>query len=50
MNLLKHSAAYFVGRIGPGLLNLAALYVFTRLLSPRDYGQYALVIASYNFV
>jgi len=45
MNLLKHSAAYFVGRIGPGLLNLAALYVFTRLLSPRDYGQYALVIA-----
>jgi O-antigen/teichoic acid export membrane protein len=43
--LLRHSALYLVARGLPGLINLAALVLFTRLLAPEDFGRYALVIA-----
>lgn len=43
--LLKHSAAYLLARGLPGLVNFAALALYTRLLTPDEYGRYALVIA-----
>lgn len=43
--LLRHSAAYLVARGLPGLVNFAALAIYSRLLAPEDYGRYALLIA-----
>jgi len=45
MSLLKHSSQYLVGKAVPSLIQLAALAIFSRLLSPSAYGQYTLVIA-----
>lgn len=44
--LLKHSFYYFLARGIPGLASFLALALFTRLLSPEQYGQYALVLAT----
>ena len=46
--LNKHSLTYFLGRGLPGLLNFAALSIYTRLVMPADYGSYALVITTVN--
>ena len=43
--LAKHSLLYVLARGLPGLVNFAALAVYTRLLTPVQYGQYALVLA-----
>jgi O-antigen/teichoic acid export membrane protein len=43
--LLKHSAQYLLARGVPGILNFLAIALYTRMLSPDDYGRYALVIA-----
>ena len=43
--LLQHSAYYLLARGLPGLVNVAALALFTRLLSPDEFGRYALVVA-----
>lgn len=43
--LLKHSALYFAAIGLPGVVHLLALAIYTRLLSPEEYGQYALIIA-----
>lgn len=48
--LVKHSFLYALARGIPGLVNFAALAVYTRLLSPDEYGQYALVIAVVGFL
>jgi O-antigen/teichoic acid export membrane protein len=37
---------YFLARVGSGVLTIATLAVFTRLLSPHEYGVYALNIAA----
>jgi O-antigen/teichoic acid export membrane protein len=42
--MIIQSAKYFVGRLVPGLVNLLALSIYTRLLLPEDYGRYALVL------
>lgn len=42
--LVKHSALYLLARGVPGLVNFVAIGVYTRLLSPEDYGRYSLVI------
>lgn len=47
--LLKHSAAYLIARGVPGLVNFAALAIYTRLLTPDEYGRYALIIAGISF-
>ncbi|SDY19113.1 lipopolysaccharide biosynthesis protein [Nitrosomonas halophila] len=47
--LLRHSIAYLLARGGPGLVNFAALAIYTRLLNPDEYGRYALVIAGISF-
>ena len=43
--LAKHSLLYVLARGLPGLVNFAALAIYTRLLTPSQYGQYALVLA-----
>jgi|GEM_PF-837253 len=43
--LIGHSLAYFLARGGSAGFNFIALFIFTRLLAPKDYGQYAVFIA-----
>lgn len=43
--MILQSAKYVVGRVVPGVVNLLALGIYTRLLAPDDYGRYALVLA-----
>ena len=43
--LAKHSLLYVFARGLPGLINFAIIVVYTRLLTPDQYGQYAIVIA-----
>ena len=43
--VLRYTFAYFIARGLPGIITLAAVSVYTRLLSPADYGYYALVLA-----
>lgn len=44
-SLTRHTAYYLIGRIATGAVGLLALVAFTRLLSPADYGEYAVIIA-----
>ena len=37
--LVRHSAIYVVARGGPGLINFLAIALYTRLLTPEQYGQ-----------
>ncbi|MGO2055301.1 MAG: lipopolysaccharide biosynthesis protein [Halomonadaceae bacterium] len=48
--LLKHSFYYLIARGIPGLVNFAALALYTRLLAPEEYGRYALLVAVVGFV
>jgi O-antigen/teichoic acid export membrane protein len=41
--VLKNGAIYFIGRFGAALVTLLSVSVYTRLLSPDEYGVYALV-------
>jgi O-antigen/teichoic acid export membrane protein len=41
--MLKNGAIYFIGRFGAALVTLLSVSVYTRLLSPDEYGVYALV-------
>lgn len=43
--MLKHSAIYFAGRFGAALVTLLSVAIYTRLLSPAEYGVYALVLS-----
>ena len=43
--MIIQSAKYFVGRLVPGLVNLLALGIYTRLLLAEEYGHYALILA-----
>ena len=43
--LLRHSFIYLFARGVPGIINFLAIAVYTRLLPPEEYGQYALIIA-----
>jgi O-antigen/teichoic acid export membrane protein len=40
--LIRHSFLYFIVRAGNGLIAIATLATFTRLLSPAEYGVYAI--------
>ena len=44
--LLRHSSYYLLARGMPGLVNFAALAVYTRLLAPDEFGRYALVLTA----
>ncbi len=43
--LIRHTVLYSLGRGASGVVNLLALALYTHLLSPGEYGQYALVLA-----
>lgn len=43
--LIRHTAYYLLARGLPGLVNFAALAVYTRLISPEGFGRYSLVLA-----
>ena len=43
--LLRHSLLYLLGRGVPGVIGFLTLGVYTRLLPPELYGQYALAVA-----
>jgi O-antigen/teichoic acid export membrane protein len=45
MMLWRHGLVYLVARGLPGLISLFAIFIYTRLLLPEEYGRYALVIA-----
>ncbi len=44
--LIRQGILYFFARGLPGLVNLATLMIFTRLLPAQAYGQYALIMAA----
>jgi O-antigen/teichoic acid export membrane protein len=42
---LSHAGIYFLARGLPGIISFLAIPLFTQLLEPAEYGQYALVIS-----
>jgi O-antigen/teichoic acid export membrane protein len=48
--MLRHAALYLLFRGANGLVALVSLFALTRLLSPENYGRYALGMASINAV
>ena len=42
--------SYFIVRFGNGLLAIATLSVFSRILTPEEYGEYALLIAAASVI
>jgi O-antigen/teichoic acid export membrane protein len=45
-HLLSHTAVYLLARGLPGILAFLMIPIFSRLLHPRDYGRYALIISA----
>ncbi len=43
--LLKHGLQYLIVKSGAGVMGLLSVLVFTRLLSPDEYGIYAMVLS-----
>jgi O-antigen/teichoic acid export membrane protein len=43
--LISHSLIYLLGRGCSGIINFLAIVIYTRLISPEEYGQYAMIIA-----
>lgn len=48
--LLRHGFQYLLARGLPGVLNFAAIAVYSRLLNPEEYGAYTLTIAAVSAV
>ncbi len=48
--LARHSLAYLLVRGLPGLVNFLALAIYTRLVSPEEYGHYALILATVSLL
>ena len=44
--LIRHAGIYALARAMPGLVSLMALSIYTRWLTPHEYGLYTLVLAS----
>ncbi|MHA1285594.1 MAG: lipopolysaccharide biosynthesis protein [Promethearchaeota archaeon] len=49
-NLFKLTIKYFLARGLPGVINFFALLLFTRILSPKEYGVYAYIISIVGLV
>ncbi len=47
--LIRHSFIYLLGRVAPAGVALASLALFTRFLTPSEYGTYALTITLTGF-
>jgi O-antigen/teichoic acid export membrane protein len=48
--IIRNSAAFVLGRGLPGVVAFAALTAYSRLLSPSEYGLYAMTVAAVAFV
>jgi O-antigen/teichoic acid export membrane protein len=48
--VLRNASLYGVARLAPAAINFLALALYTRILSPAEYGRYALVSAASGFV
>lgn len=48
--LLRHAYYYFFARGIPGLVNFAALALYTRLMAPGEFGRYSLVLVAVGLV
>jgi len=46
VTLQRHTAAYFLARALPALLAIPALAIFTRLLSPHEFGVYIIAMTT----
>lgn len=46
--LMKHSVIYFFSRGVPSVISFLAILIYTRMLSPESYGNYALVMTLMN--
>lgn len=44
--LVRQTFVYIFGRLGPAVLGFLALTIFSRLLTPDEYGRYSLVVAA----
>lgn len=43
--MFKHIVNYFLGKGLPGIINFLAIAIYTRLLTPDEYGIYAVIIS-----
>jgi len=50
MALARHSAYYLTGRLASAAIGMLALFAFTRVLSPADYGRYSVIVAMAGLV
>lgn len=50
MALARHSAYYLTGRLASAVVGMLALFAFTRVLSPADYGRYSVIVAMAGLV
>lgn len=41
--LIKHSIIYFFGKVAPALLSIVGVMIYTRLVTPVEYGLFSLV-------
>ena len=48
--LVRHSFIYALARGVPGIVNFLAIMIYTRMMTPGEYGQYALVIAAVGLI
>jgi len=48
--LVRHSFIYALARGVPGIVNFLAIVIYTRMMTPGEYGQYALVIAAVGLI
>lgn len=48
--LLKHSLAYGISRGIPGIISFLSVYIYSRIVTPGDYGQYAYLLAIVAFI
>ncbi len=49
-HIFSHTMIYLLARGLPGMIAFAAIPLFTHLLSPENYGRYALVMATVNLL
>ncbi|KEZ48776.1 oligosaccharide flippase family protein [Metabacillus indicus] len=48
--MLRHTLNYFFAKGLPGVVNFLAIAIYTRLLTPDEYGEYALILASVSMM
>ncbi|WNS81207.1 oligosaccharide flippase family protein [Domibacillus sp. DTU_2020_1001157_1_SI_ALB_TIR_016] len=44
--MIGHFLTYFIARGLPGIINFLAIFLYSRLLAPEQYGKYAIILAA----